>query len=442
MIAKLKSLQNHQGFMKYFKNTSWLFAEKILRMIVGLFVGIWVARYLGPEQFGLFSYAQSFVGLFTAIATLGLDGIVVRELVKDESRRDELIGTAFYLKLIGAIAVLIVLAIAIQFTSNDSYTNILVFIIASATIFQAFNVVDMYFQAKVLSKYVVYANVISLFISSIVKVVLILTDAPLIAFAWATLFDSVVLALGFIYYYIKNSSTFNIQHLTFKRETAVSLLKDSWPLILSGIVISIYMKIDQVMIQEMMGSEAVGQYAAAVRISEAWYFIPMVIASSLFPAIINAKKQSEELYYARLQKLYDLMVWMAIAIALPMTFLSDWVIHLLYGEQYSQAGSVLMIHIWAGVFVFLGVASGKWLLTENLQIFSTINTAIGAVVNVLLNYILIKEIGVEGAAWATLISYLVAAYLSLLFWKKTRVNFINLSKSLLFTRILNAKKTA
>ena len=442
LTSKIQNLQQHSGFMKYFKNTSWLFGEKILRMIVGLFVGIWVARYLGPEQFGLFSYAQSFVGLFTAIATLGLDGIVVRELVKDESRRDELIGTAFYLKLIGAIAVLIVLAVAIQFTSNDSYTNVLVFIIASATIFQAFNVVDMYFQAKVLSKYVVYANVISLFVSSIVKIVLILNDASLIAFAWATLFDSVVLALGFIYYYVKNSSIFNIKNLIFKRETAVSLLKDSWPLILSGIVVSIYMKIDQVMIQEMMGSESVGQYAAATRLSEAWYFIPMVVASSLFPAIINAKKQSEGLYYARLQKLYDLMVWMAIAIALPMTFLSDWVIHLLYGEQYSQAGSVLMIHIWAGVFVFLGVASGKWLLTENLQIFSTINTAIGAVVNVLLNYILIKEIGVEGAAWATLISYLVAAYLSLLFWKKTRVNFINLSKSLLFTRILNAKKTA
>ena len=134
--------------MKYFKNTSWLFAEKILRMVVGLFVGIWVARYLGPEQFGLFSYAQSFVGLFTAFATLGLDGIVVRELVKDKSRRDELIGSAFWLKLIGAFVVLIILAIAIHFTSNDSYTNYLVFIIASATIFQSFNVVDFYFQSK------------------------------------------------------------------------------------------------------------------------------------------------------------------------------------------------------------------------------------------------------------------------------------------------------
>ena len=270
MIEKLKSLRNHQGFMKYFKNTSWLFGEKILRMIVGLFVGIWVARYLGPEQFGLFAYAQSFVGLFTAIATLGLDGIVVRELVKDEGRRDELIGTAFWLKLMGALTVLIVLAIAVNFTSNDSYTNTLVIIIASATIFQSFNVVDFYFQSKVISKYIVYANVISLFISSIVKIGLILNEAPLIAFAWVILFDSFILACGFIYFYLKNRPhSEQPTRLTvpdteisfawkFNPSTALSLLKDSWPLILSGIVISIYMKIDQVMIKEMMNAEAVG----------------------------------------------------------------------------------------------------------------------------------------------------------------------------------------
>ncbi len=425
--------------MKYFKNTSWLFGEKILRMIVGLFVGIWIARYLGPEQFGLFSYAQSFVGLFTAIATLGLDGIVIRELVKDETRRDELIGTAFWLKLMGAIGVLVVLAIAVNFTSNNTYTNTLVFIIASATIFQSFNVIDMYFQSQVMSRYIVYANIISLFVSSLIKIALVLNEAPLEAFAWVVLFDSFVLAGGFIYFFLKNSAI-KIPHLKFNKSTAFSLLRDSWPLILSGIVISIYMKIDQVMIKEMMNAEAVGQYAAAIRLSEAWYFIPMVIASSLFPAIINAKKISEELYYARLQKLYDLMVWIAIAIALPMTFLSDWIVELLYGEQYKQAGSVLMIHIWAGVFVFLGVASGKWLLGENLQIFSTINTTIGAGVNVILNYFLIEKMGIEGAAWSTLISYFIAAYLSLSFFKKTRANFINISKSLLLTRILFAKK--
>ena len=423
MLTKLKSLKNHEGFMKYFKNTSWLFGEKILRMFVGLFVGVWVARYLGPERFGLFSFAQSFVGLFTVIATLGLDGIVVRELVKDESPKNRLLGTAFYLQLMGAFFVLLLLGIAISFTSNDTYTNALIFIIASATIFQSFNVVDMYFQSKVMSKYIVYSNIISLLISTSIKVILILTEAPLIAFAFVILFDSFVLAVGYIYFFLKKS-TFKIWELSFDKSTAIGLLKDSWPLILSGIVISIYMKIDQVMIKEMLGSEAVGQYAAAVRLSEAWYFIPMVIASSLFPAIVNAKKISEKLYYERLQKLYDLMVWMAIAIALPMTFLSDYVVNLLYGNQYNEAGSVLMIHIWAGVFVFLGVAFSKYLTIENLTKKMFYRTFIGSILNITLNYFLIKIYGITGAAIATLLSQFIVNYAYDIFDKKLHKQLI------------------
>ena len=430
MFEKLNALKKHEGFMKYFKNTSWLFAEKILRMVVGLFVGIWVARYLGPEQFGLFSYAQSFVGLFTAVAALGLDGIVVRELVKDESSRDELMGTAFYLKLMGAFLVLVLLGIAVNFTSNDTQASTLIFIIASATIFQSFNVVDMYFQSKVMSKYVVYANIIGLFISSIVKVALILSKAPLVAFAWVVLFDSVILAFGYGYYYLK--STYPFKSWKFDKNVAKNLLADSWPLILSGIVISIYMKIDQVMIKEMLDNNAVGQYAAAVRLSEAWYFIPMVISSSLFPAIINAKKISEELYYRRLQRLYDVMVWLAIAIALPMTFLSDWVVNLLYGEEYSEAGGVLMIYIWAGIFVFLGVVSSKWFIAENLQMLSFWRTFWGAIINIFLNIFLIPKYNIYGAAIATLISQMIASYVFHAFRKELLHTFIMQSKAIFF----------
>jgi len=417
VLNTLKQLKQRQGFMRYFTNTSWLLGERILRMGVGLFVGIWIARYLGPEQFGLFSYAQSFVFLFTAIATLGLDGIVVRELVKDESKRDILLGTAFGLKLIGAIIILPVLFLAVQFTNNDDYTNLLVFIIASATIFQSFNVIDFYYQSKVLSKYVAFANTVVLALSSVIKIVLLLNEAPLLAFAAMTVFDGLVLALGLVYFYIKTSG-FKLSGWVFSGAMAKRLLNDSWPLILSGLVISVYMKIDQIMIKEMLNTEAVGQYAAAVRLSEAWYFIPMVVASSLFPAIINAKKQSEELYYARLQKLYDLMVWMAIAIALPMTFLSDWLVGLLYGGQYDQAGSVLTIHIWAGVFLGLAVVKGKWQVSENLTKLHFYGALVSSIFNVILNFVLIPEYGINGAAFATLFSQLSSAYLINYFFKE------------------------
>ncbi|MDG1097681.1 MAG: flippase [Methylophilaceae bacterium] len=438
MISRLKNLTNraltHQGFLRYFANTSWLFGEKILRMIVGLFVGVWVARYLGPERLGLFSYAQSFVGLFVVIAGLGLDGILVRELVKDESKRDALLGTAFRLKLIGAFLALIALAIAVNLSRQDSLTALLIFTIASATVFQSFNVIDYYFQAKVLSKYMVYPNIISLLISSMVKIWLILNDAPLLHFAYSILFDSFVLACGFLYFYRHKKHL--VSQWFFDKKLAWSLLKDSWPLILSGLAISTYMKVDQIMIKEMISVEAVGQYAVAVTISEGWYFIPMVIATSLFPAIISAKKQSKALYYARLQKLYDLMVWIAIAIALPMTYLSELVVSLLYGEQFNQAGSVLMIHIWAGVFVFLGVASSKWFISENLQMLAFWRTFYGMVANVALNLLLIPIYGIQGAAMSTLLSYFIAGLMFDLFHEKTRATFFMKVKTLNLKRYI------
>jgi O-antigen/teichoic acid export membrane protein len=199
----------------------------------------------------------------------------------------------------------------------------------------------------------------------------------------------------------------------------------------------VYMRIDQIMIKEMLGEHAVGIYSAAVRLSEIWYFIPTLIMASLFPAIANAKKVSEELYYKRLQMLYTFMLWVAILIAAPMTFLSEWLVVLLYGDDYREAGQVLMILIWASIFVFLGVASGKWFLCENLQILSTANTTIGAIVNVTLNLILIPRYGIIGSAISTLVSYAVAAYFMNIIFHDTRENFIRLTCAV---NILNLRK--
>jgi O-antigen/teichoic acid export membrane protein len=428
--SKLKTLKSHQGFRRYAANTSWMMGEKILRMFVGLFVGIWVARYLGPEQFGLLSYAQSFVFLFTAIATLGLDGIVVRELVKDESRRDELLGTAFGLKLIGAILILPSLWLAVQLTSNDAHTNLLVFIIASATIFQSFNVIDFYYQSKVQSKYVAWANSLTLGLSSAIKIALILNEAPLTVFAAMVAFDAIVLAAGLVFFY-KVSSQKKLFNWSFKGSIAKNLLIDSWPLILSGLVVSVYMKIDQVMIKQMLDTEAVGQYAAAVRLTEVWYFIPMEIANTLYPAIESAKKISEEHYLNRMQKLYDVLAWMAILLAVVVYFLSESIISVLYGNQYLEAAPVLGLYFWSAIFVFIGVASSKWFVTENLQIFSFYRTLAGVITNIALNLWLIPVYGIWGAALATLISQVIASYLFNCINPKVRIVFIQQTKALI-----------
>jgi len=429
-IDKAKSLKENKSVMKYLTNTSWVLGEKILRLTVGLFVTIWVARYLGPEQFGLFNYAQSFAAIFSVIATFGLDSIVIRELVKNPVKRDIILGTAFALKLFGAFLVLCALLVTLTLLSIDIKTKALVLIIASATVFQSFNVIDFYFQSQVLSRFVVFSNALVLLLSSLLKVFLIIKGAPLIAFAYVFFFDSVVLAAGFVFFYHKH--VHRLLSWSFNLITVKSLLKDSWPLIFSNMAILLYMKVDQIMIKHMLDDDAVGQYAAAVRLSEAWYFIPMAITASLFPAILNARNRSTVLYSSRLQHLYDLMAWLAILIAIITTFLSEWGVQLLYGEQYSNAASVLTIHIWASVFVFLGVASSKWFIAENLQKYTLYRTIAGGIINILLNYILIPIYGINGAAFATLVSQAVASYFFNATNKKLRVTFILQSKALLF----------
>jgi O-antigen/teichoic acid export membrane protein len=420
-LLTLLALKNNFGIKKYFFNTSWLFAEQGLRILTSLLVGVWVARYLGPESFGIFSYALAFTAVFAGVAKLGLDGIMVRELLDYPEKRDTYLGTAFWLKIIGALIVMGLIAAIVPFTSNDATTNLFIFIIAAGLVFQSFEVIDFYFQSQVLAKIVSICKVIQLALSSIIKMYLVLTGAELIWFVLVAAFDALSLAVSYYIAYQLRKTTNFYNH--FDLSIAKQLLKDSWPLIFSSIVVMIYMRIDQIMIKEMLGEYEVGIYSAAVRLSEAFYFIPILINASLFPAILNAKRQSEELYLKRVQRLYTFMVWMAIIIALPMTFLSDWLTQLLFGEAYQKAGQVLMIHIWAGVFVFMGVASGNWFIVENEQMLSFWRTFSGMVVNIVLNFFLIPKYGLEGAAFATLFSQFTAAYLFDMFNKRTRQMF-------------------
>ena len=300
-------------------------------------------------------------------------------------------------------------------------------LLALSSIFQSLNVIDFYFQSKVISKFTVYANFVVLLLSSIIKILLILTKQPLLFFVLMFLIDAIILSLGLFIFYQKQER--NLLNWKFKIPIAKELLSDSWPSILAGLMITIYMKIDQVMIKEMLSETQVGLYSAAVRISEAWYFIPMAITSSIAPNITSSKLTNEELYKSRLKQLYRIMFIISIGISIIITFTADFIILNLYGTDYILSAEVLLIHIWASVFVFIGVANSQWLLNENLLIFGTINTSIGAFANMGLNLLLIPIIGINGAAWATLISYMLSAYFCLLLFNKTRPSFFHISSS-------------
>ena len=190
---------------------------------------------------------------------------------------------------------------------------------------------------------------------------------------------------------------------------------------LAGLAVTLYMRIDVVMLQEIVGDREVGIYAAATRISEIWYFLPGIIVASVSPAIIKAHSADSGKYISKLKQLYFVMTWMAIGIALPLSFLSGAMVSLLFGNDFAEAAPVLAIHLWASVAVFLGVASSQYLLVENLQKISFYRTLIGLVVNVILNLMLIPDMGAKGAAIATVISYFVATF-SIVFFKSTRAH--------------------
>ena len=436
------SILQRKGLQKVLFNINWLTFEKIFHMVLRLFVGVWVARYLGPENYGIMNYAFAFVILFATFATLGLDNIVIRNLVKDSSNKKEILGTTLFLKFLGG-CVLFILAVGASWFLNFDNIEVQIFvaIIAFAYIFKSFDTIDFWFQSQVKSKYSALARSIGFLFSSSLKVIMILLKAPLIAFISVFFIELLFIGVSLLIFY-KWKTKDSIFNWKVKKNMMKSLLKDSWPLILSGLAVIIYMKIDQVMIGQMLGNTELGIYSAAVKISEAWYFIPVVISGSVFPAIINAKKRSHELYMNRLQILYDFFTWFSISVAFVVTLLSPFIINTLYGKEYSLAAGVLSIHIWAGVFIFMNVATMKYLIAENLTKIAFYRNLIGGIFNICLNLIMIPIFGIIGSAYATLISYCISI-LSTFCFKKSRSQFALLIKSLNILRVIKLiiKKT-
>lgn len=419
---KLLLLKSRSGLRAIITNTGWLFADRILRMGVGLFVGVWIARYLGAKQFGIFNYATAFVALFNPISTLGLNPIVIRNIVSDSSDKEQILGTTFCLKIIGGIVSLSLAVVFVYlFRRDDNLSILLVTILAASGLFEPFDTIDLLFQSQVQSKYTVIAKNTAFIIVTLVQVTLITMQAPLIAFGWAKLADFGLGAIGLtIAYKVKG---YSIKLWRWSFPVAINLLKESIPFIFSGIAIIIYMKIDQIMLGEMVGNKAVGIYSAATRISEIWYFIPTAIVSSVSPSIFAAKKISEKLYYQKIKKLFRGMILLAITISIPINLFSEVIVMRLFGTVYAPAVSVLSIHIWASFFVFTGCAISPWFVADKMSHLSFYRTIVGATSNIVLNLFLIPLYSETGAAIATLVSYALGATLIDILHPKSRKIF-------------------
>lgn len=391
-------------------NTGWLLADKALRLGMGILVGAWVARYLGPSQYGELAYVISFVAFFQIISLLALQGIVVRDIVREQQAAPKILGTVFRLRLItgffcwgSAVALMAILR------PGDSHTLILTSIVGGSVIFQAADTIDLWFQSQTQSKRTVFSKAISYIIANGLNVWLILAKAPLILFAAVNLIELALSAIALMIAYRLYPAPFR---WSWDVIWAKKLLRESLPFMLSSLAAVVYMRIDQIMLREMIGLRELGVFSAALPLSSTWYFIPMIILQSFGP-IIAQKKISDPVGYEKsLKQLFSLMWWTMLPLSAIIALLSEPIVALLYGSAYKASSAVLAIHVFANIPVALGIVQGIWIINEGKNILALSKTVIGAISNILLNLFLIPRYGALGAATATVLSYLMSAMIS------------------------------
>lgn len=388
---------------KLLANLNWLFADKVLRLLGGLFIGAWIARYLGPEQFGVLNYAIAFVALFGIVAKLGMDQIVVRNLTNQPEMEGEILGTVFALKFIVALIVLAaVIVIAFVTHPTDKTFVYLVSIIAIGMIFNVFDALDIYYQSHVMSRYTVIARSLSFIGFSAIRIILILKQYPVEYFAVTTTLE---LALsGLILAIIYKRKHLSAIRWVFKKEIMVSLLKDGWPLILSSALIIIHTRIDQVMIGQLLGKTDVGIYSVAIRLSDVWLFIPIMIIQTITPYMIKLKERDLAVYNMRLIQLYSIMFWLGILVGISSIIFGKFLITILFGHAYEAAYMPLVLTIWTGIFISQAMARSIWMINENRQGYRLAINLIAVLINISLNWYLIPIYGVIGASVASLFS--------------------------------------
>lgn len=425
------NIKNNKILVKALKNTNWLVGEKILVMALNLGVIVILARELGPHQFGELNYLLALVALFSPFTRLGLSGLVTREVINNPDQEDKVIATALGFRLLATLSVFtICLFVAPYYFTADTILLKGFLVLAGGHILTAFNVTEFWFEAKVISRFVVKIRFLVTVLFATLKCSAALLHAELIVFIVLFGFEMLFTGISLLAIYLYKSR-YKL-YRAFDFFYGVSLIRQSGWLILSGIASVIYLKIDQVMLAEIHSTEAVGIYSVASRLSEVWYFFPNAVVASFFAAMMAARNQGSEQYQQRLQNICDGLFISALILAIVVSFIAEPLILTLYGSAYREAAPILIVHIWAALFVFMRALLSKWLLAENLLKFSLLSQGGGAVVNVILNLLLIPSYGALGAAYATVISYASASYLVLFINQKTRPMAFIMSRSLCF----------
>ena len=403
---------------RFLHNTGWIMFAQIYQMLLSLVIGVITARYLGATNYGTINYSISYVSFFSIACQLGLEGIVVKEIVANRKKEGLILGSSILMRFCaGILSVISVCLIVWAINPSDTVLLVVTFLQSLVLIFNAFNIIDCWYQSYLMSKVSTIVKCIAYTVMSVYKVILLITGRSVLWFAFSTSLDSLVIAVLFLILYKKQCK----RKLAMNLEVAKDLFSQGYHLILSSLMAVVYSQMDKLMIGRIIDQTHVGYYSAATTICNMWMFVPQALTNSARPLIVELKSKDEQLYIKRLKQLNFVTFWIGFMFALFITIISNFIINLLYGIDYYQAREPLMLIIWSTVFSAMSYPRSIWMICEGNQNYTKHILIWGVIINLGLNSICIPLIGMNGAAFATIATEFMCCFIAPLFYKTTRV---------------------
>ena len=414
------------------KNAGWIIGGKIVQMLFSLVVGILTARYLGPGNYGLISYGAAYISFFSALCTLGLNSIIVKELIDKPDEQGTTLGSAIILRLLSsALSSVMIIGIVAIVDRDEPLTIAVVALSTLGLVFHVFEIINFWFQAQYKSKITSIATLIAYIIMSAYKLVILYLGKDVKWFAVATAVDYIVIAIFLLIAY----KMYKGQAFGFSFARSKSLLKSSYHYILSSMMVAIYGQTDKLMLKQMLNETEVGYYSTASAVCGMWVFVLQAIIDSMYPTILRLYSKDEEEYKRKNRQLYAIVFYVSVIVSVLFLIFGNLVIKILYGEEFMDASGPLKIVTWYTAFSYLGVARNAWIVSEGKQKYLKYIYAVAAGLNVVLNLIFIPIWGASGAAFASLVTQVFTSIILPMCIKDLRPNAKLMIEAIAFRKI-------
>lgn len=399
---------------KIIENISWIIVCRIMQSVLSLIISMIAARYLGPGNFGLINYASSITAFILPIVRLGINSVMVQEIVNNPNDEGKILGTSMILGCISSVLGVIGCTAFVSIINKDETDTLIVcFLYSISLFFQMMEMIQYWYQAKLLSKYVAVTSLIARFIISAYRIYIIVVGKSIYWFAIVNALDYFIISVILIVIYKKKTAN----KLVFSLEYAKRLLHKGKYYILSDMMIAVFGQTDKIMLKLFCGNVESGYYSAAIVCSGMTVFVFLAVIDSFRPVIFQYKKQNEEKYRKFMSLLYSIIFYMALMQSVFLTILAKPIVGIIYGSEYAPAAMVLAIITWYSAFSYIGPVRDIWLLAENKQQYLWIINLSGAILNVIGNIILIPVMGAAGAAIASVITQIFTNFIMCFIFK-------------------------